>query len=284
LKDIVRQLYANLLKFASTKGAASNAVFKEIFPAMGLLTDERVKDLEETLGISIHMPSLYEQALTHRSYLQVANTPDHRSNERLEFLGDAILGMVTAEYLFYNNREVLEGELTKMRSWIVNKKSLAVCARALRLEDYLFLSYSASQSLQRGNDGMLADALESVIAAIYLDRGFDEARRFIVERLLPIMMRESLVHDTNFKSLLLETVQGKGFGAPRYVVVKEEGPDHEKHFTVEVVVEEHIVGSGSGRNKKEAEQAAAEAGMANLSSNKRLRARNDRTENDVVVS
>ncbi len=284
MKDIVRQLYANLLKFASTKGAASNAVFKEIFPAMGLLTDERVKDLEETLGISIHMPSLYEQALTHRSYLQVANTPDHRSNERLEFLGDAILGMVTAEYLFYNNREVLEGELTKMRSWIVNKKSLAVCARALRLEDYLFLSYSASQSLQRGNDGMLADALESVIAAIYLDRGFDEARRFIVERLLPIMMRESLVHDTNFKSLLLETVQGKGFGAPRYVVVKEEGPDHEKHFTVEVVVEEHIVGSGSGRNKKEAEQAAAEAGMANLSSNKRLRARNDRTENDVVVS
>jgi ribonuclease-3 len=284
LKDIVRQLYANLLKFASTKGAASNAMFKEIFPAMGLLADERVKDLEETLGISIHMPSLYEQALTHRSYLQVANTPDHRSNERLEFLGDAILGMVTAEYLFYNNREVLEGELTKMRSWIVNKKSLAVCARALHLEDFLFLSYSASQSLQRGNDGMLADALESVIAAIYLDRGFDEVRRFIVERLLPIMMRESLVHDTNFKSLLLETVQGKGYGAPRYVVVKEEGPDHEKHFTVEVVVDEHVVGTGSGRNKKEAEQAAAEAGMAYISTTRRLRARNERPENDAVAS
>ncbi|MFN9150018.1 MAG: ribonuclease III domain-containing protein, partial [Bacteroidota bacterium] len=139
MKDIVRQLYANLLKFASTKGAASNAMFKEIFPAMGLLADERVKDLEETLGISIHMPSLYEQALTHRSYLQVANTPDHRSNERLEFLGDAILGMVTAEYLFYNNREVLEGELTKMRSRIVNKKSLSVCARDLQLEVFLFL-------------------------------------------------------------------------------------------------------------------------------------------------
>ncbi|MFN6134808.1 MAG: ribonuclease III [Bacteroidota bacterium] len=284
MKDIVRQLYANLLKFASTKGAASNAMFKEIFPAMGLLADERVKDLEETLGISIHMPSLYEQALTHRSYLQVANTPDHRTNERLEFLGDAILGMVTAEYLFYNNREVLEGELTKMRSWIVNKKSLAVCARALHLEDFLFLSYSASQSLQRGNDGMLADALESVIAAIYLDRGFDEVRRFIVERLLPIMMRESLVHDTNFKSLLLETVQGKGYGAPRYVVVKEEGPDHEKHFTVEVVVDEHVVGTGSGRNKKEAEQAAAEAGMAYISTTRRLRARNERPENDAVAS
>lgn len=275
MKDIVRQLYANLLKFASTKGAASNAAFKEIFPSMNLLSDERVRELEETLGISIHMPSLYEQALTHRSYLQVANTPDHRSNERLEFLGDAILGMVTAEYLFYNNREVLEGELTKMRSWIVNKKSLAVCARALKLEEYLFLSYSASQSLQRGNDGMLADALESVIAAIYLDRGFDEVRRFIVERLLPIMMRESLVHDTNFKSLLLETVQGKGHGAPRYVVVKEEGPDHEKFFTVEVVVDERVVGSGSGRNKKEAEQAAAEAGMAYIASLRNFRQKND---------
>ncbi len=284
MKDIVRQLYANLLKFATTKGAAGNAVFREIFPSMGLLSDERVKELEETLGVSIHMPSLYEQALTHRSYLQVANTPDHRSNERLEFLGDAILGMVTAEYLFYNNREVLEGELTKMRSWIVNKKSLAVCARALRLEDYLFLSYSANQSLERGNDGMLADALESIIAAIYLDRGFDEARRFIVERLLPIMMRESLVHDTNFKSLLLETVQGKGYGAPRYVVVKEEGPDHEKHFTVEVVVDDHVVGAGVGRNKKEAEQAAAEAGMAYLSSTKRLKPRNERPESAESVS
>ncbi len=277
MKDIVRQLYANLLKFASIKGAAKNTAFREIFPSMNLLTDERVRDLEETLGISIHMPSLYEQALTHRSYLQVANTPDHRSNERLEFLGDSILGMVTAEYLFYNNREVLEGELTKMRSWIVNKKSLAVCARALRLEEFLFLSYSASQSLQRGNDGMLSDALESVIAAIYLDRGFDEVRRFIVERLLPIMMRESLVHDTNFKSLLLETVQGRGYGAPRYVVVKEEGPDHEKFFTVEVVVEDRVVGSGTGRNKKEAEQAAAEAGMAYVAATKAFRHKVDRS-------
>jgi ribonuclease-3 len=277
VKDIVRQLYANLLKFASSKGAANNAAFKEIFPSMNLLSDERVRELEETLGISIHMPSLYEQALTHRSYLQVVNSPDHRSNERLEFLGDAILGMVTAEYLFYNNREVLEGELTKMRSWIVNKKSLAVCARALRLEEYLFLSYSANQSLQRGNDGMLADALESVIAAIYLDRGFEEVRRFIVEKLLPIMMRESLVHDTNYKSLLLESVQGRGFGAPRYVVVKEEGPDHEKFFTVEVVVDDRVIGSGSGRNKKEAEQGAAEAGMAYLATLKNFSPRSERT-------
>ncbi len=264
MKDIVRQLYANLLKFASNRGSANNAMFRDLFPPMGILTDERVAELEKQIGVDIHLASLYEQALTHRSYLQVVNSPDHRSNERLEFLGDAILGMVTAEYLFYNNREVLEGELTKMRSWIVNKKSLAICARALKLEEFLFLSYSATQSLQRGNDSMLADALESIIAAVYLDRGFDEVRRFIVEKLLPIMVRESLVHDTNYKSFLLETVQGKGLPAPRYVVVREQGPDHEKHFTVDVVVEERVIGSGTGRNKKDAEQAAAEAGLAFL--------------------
>jgi ribonuclease-3 len=261
VKDIVRQLYANLLKFAATRGSANNAMFRELFPPVGVLTDERVAELEQLLGVDIHMPSLYEQALTHRSYLQVVNSPDHRSNERLEFLGDAILGMVTAEYLFYNNREVLEGELTKMRSWIVNKKSLAICARAIKLDDYLFLSYSASQSLQRGNDSMLADALEAIIAAIYLDRGFDDVRRFIVEKLLPIMVQQSLVHDTNYKSLLLETVQAKGQLAPRYVVTREEGPDHEKHFTVDVIVDDAVIGSGSGRNKKDAEQAAAEAGL-----------------------
>jgi ribonuclease-3 len=261
VKDIVRQLYANLLKFAATRGSANNAMFRELFPPVGVLTDDRVAELEQLLGVDIHMPSLYEQALTHRSYLQVVNSPDHRSNERLEFLGDAILGMVTAEYLFYNNREVLEGELTKMRSWIVNKKSLAICARAIKLDDYLFLSYSASQSLQRGNDSMLADALEAIIAAIYLDRGFDDVRRFIVEKLLPIMVQESLVHDTNYKSLLLETVQAKGQLAPRYVVTREEGPDHEKHFTVDVIVDDTVIGSGSGRNKKDAEQAAAEAGL-----------------------
>ena len=264
MKDIVRQLYANLLKFAATRGSANSAMFQELFPPVGVLSTERVAELEKLIGVDIQMPSLYEQALTHRSYLQVVHSPDHRSNERLEFLGDAILGMVTAEYLFYNNREVLEGELTKMRSWIVNKKSLAICARAIKLDDFLFLSYSASQSLQRGNDSMLADALEAIIAAIYLDRGFEDVRRFIVEKLLPIMVGESLVHDTNYKSLLLEAVQAKGQPAPRYAVVREEGPDHEKHFTVEVIVDDKVIGAGSGRNKKDAEQAAAEAGLEYL--------------------
>ncbi|HRK04230.1 MAG TPA: ribonuclease III [Chlorobiota bacterium] len=274
MKDIVRQLYDNLRRFAAGR-SANNAVFKEMFPPMNLLTDEKIASLEERLGITIHNAALFEQALTHRSYLQVTNTPDHRSNERLEFLGDAILGLVTAEYLFYNNKEVLEGELTKMRSWLVNKKSLAVCARKLRLDDALFISYSASQSLQKGSDGMLADALESIIAAVYLDRGFDEARTFIVDKLLPIMMEESLVQDSNFKSLLLEAAQARGLGTPRYVVAREAGPDHEKEFTIDVFVGEDCVGRGVGRNKKEAEQSAAEAGLTTFAT-KKTRSRRQR--------
>lgn len=274
MKDIVRQLYANLRKFTSGR-AASNAMFRELFPPMNLLPPERIAELEKVIAVDIHNAAPYEQALTHRSYLQVVNSPGHRSNERLEFLGDAILGMVTAEYLFYNNKEVLEGELTKMRSWLVNKKSLAVCARALTLDQYLFLSYSATQSLERGNDGMLADALESIIAAVYLDRGFDEVRAFIVDKLLPIMVKESLVHDTNYKSLLLESVQAKGHSAPRYVVVHEEGPDHEKQFTVEVLVDDRSLGSGSGRNKKEAEQNAAEVGLVTFARGSRPRRSKD---------
>jgi ribonuclease-3 len=261
VKDIFGQLYANLLKLTGAKGSVSNAVFRELFPSSEALTPERVSLLEELIGVDIHNPAPYEQALTHRSYLQVVNTPDHRSNERLEFLGDSILGMVTAEYLFYNHKQVLEGELTKMRSWIVNKKSLAICAKAIRLDELLFLSFSARQSLERGNDSMLADALEAIIAAVYLDRGFEEVRRFIVDKLLPIMVKESLVHDTNYKSLLLETSQAKGYGTPRYVVVREEGPDHEKFFTVEVFVADKKVGTGSGKNKKDAEQNAAQEAL-----------------------
>lgn len=275
MKDIVRQLYANILKLTGNRSAGANAAFRELFPPMNILEASRIPDLEACLGVTIAATSLYEQALTHRSYLQVTNTPDYRSNERLEFLGDAILGMITAEYLFYNNRQVLEGELTKMRSWLVNKKSLAICARAIKLDDFLFLSYSAKQSLERGNDSMLADALEAVIAAIYLDKGFDDVRRFIVDKLLPIMVEQSLVHDSNYKSLLLESVQAKGHPAPRYVVVHEEGPDHEKEFTVEVWVDDRCIGTGKGRNKKEAEQHAAEAGLRTV---QRRRERRDRTD------
>lgn len=260
MKDLVRNLYSNLLKLTGGKPGRA-ATLRELFPPMQQLEPAQVAKLEQALGVQITTVALYEQALTHRSYLQVANSPDYHSNERLEFLGDAILGSITAEYLFYGHRQVLEGELTKMRSWLVNKRSLALCAKAINLDQFLFLSYSARQSLERGNDSMLADALEAIIAAIYVDKGFEEARKFIIDKLLPIMVEGSIVQDTNFKSLLLETVQARGQSAPRYVVVAEEGPDHEKQFIVEVLVGDRRVGTGRGRNKKEAEQNAAAVAM-----------------------
>lgn len=261
MRDIVKHLYDNLLKLTGQRTSTEQQEFRELFPPLGLIDSKRLEDLETLVGTDIESVALYEQALTHRSYLQVVNQSGLRSNERLEFLGDAILGIVTAEYLFYNHKHVLEGELTKMRSWLVNKKSLAICARALALDEFIFLSFSARQSLEKGNDGMLADVLEALIAAVYLDNDFDQARTFVIEKLLPIMVRESLDHDTNFKSKLLEAVQARGFAAPRYVVVAEEGPDHDKMFTVEVVVGTESIGTGTGKNKKDAEQHAAEQAL-----------------------
>lgn len=218
-------------------------------------------EFEKVIGVSLKHSEYYEQALIHRSYLQVLNSGTHYSNERLEFLGDSILGFVIAEYLFHQHSTVHEGELTKMRSWLVNKKSLSICARSIGLNDYLLLSFSAAQSLKRGNDSMLADALESVIAAIYLDHSINEARDFIIERLFPIMIRESLMQDTNFKSILLEYVQAQSKNAPRYLIHDENGPDHDKVFTVGVYVDDECLGIGSGKNKKDAEQHAAEVAL-----------------------
>lgn len=261
--EIVRSLYNGLVRF--TVQRVETLRWKARRPIEHIV-GERRHALEAVLGVDIRSPALYEEALTHRSYLQVKNDPMVQSNERLEFLGDAILGMVIAEYLFHHHEDVAEGELTKMRSWLVNKRSLALCARKLDLDKFLLMSYSAASALAKGNDSVLADAIEALIAAVYLDHGFDKARSFIEERLLPLMLEERVMHDTNFKSILLEYVQARGYSAPRYRVVEESGPDHEKQFTVAVYVGNASVGIGSGRSKKEAEQNAARQALDNLPS------------------
>ncbi|MCS6999284.1 MAG: ribonuclease III [Bacteroidota bacterium] len=261
--DIVRSLYSGLVRFTMRRVETLRRKAKR--PVEHIVGDRRAA-LEQALGVTIAQPYLYEEALTHRSYLQVKNDPAIQSNERLEFLGDAILGMVIAEYLFHHHEDVAEGELTKMRSWLVNKRSLAICARKLQLDRFMLMSYSAANALARGSDSVLADAVEALIAAVYLDRGFDAARRFIEERLLPLMLEERVMHDTNFKSLLLEHVQARGYSAPRYHVIEERGPDHEKQFTVAVYVGSTSVGIGTGRNKKEAEQNAARQALEYLKS------------------
>lgn len=258
---ILQHLHEKILRLAS-RGGPQKAQAEGLFPVVGLLTSEQKKELEGVLNASIKNPAFFEQALTHRSYLQTLNNPDAYSNERLEFLGDAILSMVIAEYLFYLRSDVSEGELTKMRSWLVNKKSLAYSARKLSLDEFLKVSVSARQSLDQGNDSMLADALEAIIAAVYLDSGWEAARQFIVRSVLsPVMNEESLMKDTNYKSILLEHSQALGTGIPKYIVVEESGPDHNRQFTIEVSIGSEIVGKGVGRNKKEAEQNAASAAV-----------------------
>jgi ribonuclease-3 len=257
VKDIIQQIYDNLFRFTNLRKTPK----KPVFPKTGLLDKKKKTELEQCLGIKINKAGFFEQALTHRSYLQVNTEIELISNERLEFLGDAILGMIVAEYLFYHYIHDQEGELTKMRSWLVNRKSLSHCAKELHLERFLFLSFSAGQSLQKGNETIMADAMEAIIAAIYLDSGIDETRKFVLETMIPILTNEKMMKDTNFKSILLELVQSEGKESPKYTLIEAIGPDHDKNFIVAVMVEGHELGRGSGKSKKQAEQQAAQSAL-----------------------
>lgn len=225
---------------------------------MGYLTAEKKSELEDMLNIQINSTEIFEQALLHRSYLQVLNNDRVLSNERLEFLGDAVLGMVVADYLFSLHSHVPEGELTKMRSWLVNATSLTICARKLGLEKFIMMSYSAEKSVEQGCNSILSDTVEALIGAIYLDSGLDAAKNFIINSLLPIQMNNSVMQDTNYKSILLESVQAEGKESPRYIVLDEIGPDHDKTFTIGVYIDNQLTATGSGKNKKQAEQSAAQ--------------------------
>jgi len=200
---------------------------------------------------------LFLQSLLHRSYLQFLGE-QWSSNERLEFLGDAILNFIVAEHLFLTYPEMEEGELTKLRSRLVNRKILAQRAKDMHLSDYLLLSSSAAQSVDSGSESIIADAVESVIGAIYLDGGLKAARKFIYAALLKnTEVFNSAMADDNYKSTLLEYTQARSLGIPRYSVIHEEGPEHDRRFTIEVSIGAQSYGSGLGRSKKEAEQAAA---------------------------
>ncbi len=230
-----------------------------------LAADQR-RRLERMIGYSIHDPVLFAQALVHRSYLQRLPSSAH-SNERLEFLGDSILNFVVAEHLFHRYPEAEEGELTKVRARLVNRKALAAYARTLHLSEFILMSPSAAQSLDKGADAIVSDTFEALIAAIYLDGGFAAARDFVLRQVTGAL-RVGTIDDTdqNYKSLLLEYAQSHGMGSPRYLIVREEGPDHDRTFTVEVQLGGIGRGTGTGKNKKEAEQGAASQALEALSS------------------
>lgn len=232
--------------------------YRSDIPDLQLFDNEKIAKLEKIIRIKIKTPGIYEQAMIHRSYLQMIDeSSDEISNERLEFLGDSILGMAVAEYLFFSNLNELEGALTKARAQIVNKKSLAFCSKRLNLEEFVLLSFSAKRSLESGSESILADAMEALIAAVYLDNDFRTVKYFIYDNIISVVVDSDIYDDNNFKSILLEEVQARGYSYPRYSVIDESGPDHDKTFVVSVFVDDKQVAVGAGKNKKEAEQQAA---------------------------
>jgi ribonuclease-3 len=233
--------------------------------ARGTLSASDFNQLEQRLGYVIKFRVYFLQALTHRSYLQFVNEAGMESNERLEFLGDAVLDLVVGEYLYREFQTLPEGDLTKLRSRLVSGSALAKHASELGLEQFMLLSTSAQNALARGSLTLLADAYEAIIAAIYLDGGMDAARDFIYRHIITHTRRDELMlADTNYKSMLLEYVQSEKMGVPRYVTVSEEGPNHARIFSVEVMVAGIVHGAGKGHSKKEAEQSAAQMALQEM--------------------
>jgi ribonuclease III len=225
---------------------------------------EELKNLEKVLKTSIGNQSLYVQALTHRSHLE-SNNSNSESNERLEFLGDSVLSLVVAQYFFENFPGENEGFLTKIRAKFVNRKSLVQAAESIGISDFIIIGDNLSRDFLNNSKTILADTLEAIIGAIYLDKGLKSCRTFIYKVLIkPNIKDDDYLIDENYKSQLLEYTQAEKISAPLYEVVKEEGPQHERIFTVRVSVGNDELGTGKGMNKKTAEQNAARLALKKI--------------------
>jgi len=222
--------------------------------------------LQQTLGVSFSDTSLLEQALVHSSY--VNENPDFApaSNERLEFLGDAILDLVIAEKLYQDLTHSTEGEMTKLRAAVVRQDTLARMARAIKLGDHLYLGRGEEASDGRHKPANLAGALEAVIAAIFLDQGLSTTRDFIL-RLFNKELQKIVSQgaEVDYKSQLQELIQAREQQTPTYHVVEATGPSHDRKFTVEVRIGDAVLGMGSGKSKKAAETEAARSALGKLS-------------------
>ncbi|MDP1845503.1 MAG: ribonuclease III [Candidatus Moranbacteria bacterium] len=222
---------------------------------------EDISELEEKLKVKFNNPNLLQQAVTHRSYLNENRGYKLDHNERLEFLGDAVLELVVTEYL-YNNFPNPEGELTNWRASLVNKDMLASVSRGLEVGDFLLMSRGEAKDTGRAREYLLANAIEAIIGAIYLDQGYDPSKKFILENIvvhLERVIREKLYLDP--KSLFQEEAQDKAGITPSYRVISEAGPDHNKKFVVGVYLEEDEVAQGEGASKQEAQRNAAKNGL-----------------------
>lgn len=230
-----------------------------------MLGENYMDTLEEKLGYTFQNRQLLENALTHSS---CANESCGRlpSNERLEFLGDSILGMVVADHLFRNHPDLPEGELTRIRATLVCEDSLVEVAKALDLGQYLLLGKGEEAGGGRQRPSIRADAVEAILAAVYLDGGIGSARK-IIQKFILCREVAGLAKPRDYKTALQELVQRESGQVLRYQLTGESGPDHDKRFFVEVTLNGKAVGNGTGRSKKEAEQMSAKAAIAALEHN-----------------
>lgn len=233
-------------------------------PAVPDAVQQSLERFGREFGIRFRDPRLLQQALTHRSYLGSNGGDPNLSNERMEFLGDAVLELVVIEHLYAHYPLEREGHLTKKKGLLVSRKVLADSAKWMQLGRYVFLSDAERGAGGETRTSILADAFEAVIGAIYLDQGLGAARQFIRKTLLT--HTDDILKDlgANWKSQLQELVQAQYRTHPRYRVVTEIGPDHRKLFTVEVSVRGELLGRGQGYNKKDAQQSSARDALAQL--------------------
>ena len=224
-----------------------------------------IKKFEEVIGYHFKNEKLLRQALTHSSYANERHMKKHSDNERLEFLGDAVLEIISSDFLYRNYPDKPEGELTKLRASIVCEPTLALCTKEISLGDYLLLGNGEDQTGGRERKSILSDALEAVIGAIYLDGGFANAKEFVLKYILTDIEHKQLFYDS--KTILQEVVQGE-HEQLTYVLIHETGPDHNKSFTVEARIGERVIGSGTGHTKKAAEQEAAYQALLSIRAKK----------------
>jgi ribonuclease-3 len=219
------------------------------------------KALEKNLGVKFKDAKFLQEALTHRSYLNEASV-DIGNNERLEFLGDAVIELVVTEYLFKKFPHKPEGELTSLRAALVRKESLAKVAEDLEIVEHLHISRGEKKNLDKSKSSLAADAFEAVTGAIYLDQGIVKARSFLAKKLIPAL--EKILAEGRYidpKSRWQEIAQEKYGLTPTYRVLQEWGPDHAKHFRIGVYLGDKKLAAGEGRSKQEAEQSAAKEAL-----------------------
>ncbi len=230
------------------------------------MINEKMKELERQIGYVFQNPQLLQNAMCHSSYANEHRQKALHDNERLEFLGDAVLEIASSDFLFHQYPDMPEGKLTKLRASIVCEPTLALCAREIHLEQYLLLGKGEEHTGGRYRDSIISDAMEALIGAIYLDGGFANAKEFVEKYILTDIEHKKLFYDS--KTILQEMVQ-RDFKEDeiQYDIVGEEGPDHAKRFIVEVRIGDRPAGRGKGSTKKAAEQEAAYRAIIQLKGN-----------------